>query len=165
MLMELGTCRIIVYAWWPVRVNTTNICITMFIHFTDYRNKSQARGKFIERSGSISIYIVTEISTTFIFIMFFSLSIIHEITGKRGFSLSRSTYISSGHYGAHWLGDNASEWPYIKLSIIGTLEMNLFGIPIVCCYTSIGNGQNSHGAFCPTGISTRTSISTLLNLH
>ena len=147
MLMELGTCRIIVYAWWPVRVNTTNICITMFIHFTDYRNKSQARGKFIEQSGSISIYIVTEISTTFIFIMFFSLSIIHEITGKRGFSLSWSTYVSSGHYGAHWLGDNASEWPYIKLSIIGILEMNLFGIPMVFCYLKFAWGILIHMNF------------------
>ena len=57
---------------------------------------------------------------------------IHAITKKRGFAVSRSTYVSSGRYGTHWLGDNASKWPHLKYSIIGTMEMNLFGIPFVC---------------------------------
>uniref|UniRef100_A0A183CCT4 P-type domain-containing protein n=1 Tax=Globodera pallida TaxID=36090 RepID=A0A183CCT4_GLOPA len=50
-------------------------------------------------------------------------------TGKRGSITSRSTFPSSGHYGGHWLGDNHSRWPDLRLSIIGVMEFNMFGIP------------------------------------
>ncbi|XP_054158560.1 sucrase-isomaltase, intestinal-like [Oppia nitens] len=53
---------------------------------------------------------------------------IHAATGKRGFAVSRSTYVSSGRYGTHWLGDNFSVWDNMKFSIIGILEFNMFGI-------------------------------------
>ncbi len=59
---------------------------------------------------------------------------IHAVTGKRGFVVSRSTYVSSGRYGSHWLGDNRSEWTHLKWSLIGILEMNFFGIPFVCSF-------------------------------
>ncbi|KAL3074589.1 hypothetical protein niasHT_034926 [Heterodera trifolii] len=52
-------------------------------------------------------------------------------TGKRGSLTSRSTFPSSGHYGGHWLGDNQSRWPDLRLSIIGVMEFNMFGIPQV----------------------------------
>jgi hypothetical protein len=56
---------------------------------------------------------------------------LHEITGKRGYVLSRSTFVSSGRYTGHWLGDNFSIWSNIRHSVIGMLEFNLFGIPYV----------------------------------
>ncbi|CAG2105630.1 unnamed protein product [Medioppia subpectinata] len=56
---------------------------------------------------------------------------VREITGKRGYVLSRSTYVSSGRYTAHWLGDNIAEWSQMRDSIIGVLEFNLFGINFV----------------------------------
>ncbi|CAG2100956.1 unnamed protein product [Medioppia subpectinata] len=56
---------------------------------------------------------------------------VREITGKRGYVLSRSTYVSSGRYTAHWLGDNIAEWSQMRDSIIGVLEFNLFGISFV----------------------------------
>jgi alpha-glucosidase (family GH31 glycosyl hydrolase) len=51
--------------------------------------------------------------------------------GKRGQVISRSTYVSSGRYGGHWLGDNTARWEDLRTSIIGAQEFNMFGIPHV----------------------------------
>ena len=52
-------------------------------------------------------------------------------TGKRALVLSRSTFLGSGHWAAHWLGDNFSRWSNLHFSIIGMLQFNHFGIPFV----------------------------------
>merc|ERR1712130_858504 len=52
-------------------------------------------------------------------------------TGKRGLVLSRSTFVGSGRWTAHWLGDNWSRWDNMHYSIIGMLQFNQFGIPLV----------------------------------
>jgi alpha-glucosidase (family GH31 glycosyl hydrolase) len=51
--------------------------------------------------------------------------------GYRTFVLSRSTFMGSGAYTAHWLGDNDSQWSDMAWSIITCLEFNFFGIPFV----------------------------------
>ncbi|KAL5515497.1 hypothetical protein EMCRGX_G000671 [Ephydatia muelleri] len=49
---------------------------------------------------------------------------------KRSLVISRSTYPGSGAHGGHWLGDNASKWPDLAISIPGILQFSLFGIPL-----------------------------------
>ncbi|XP_076056755.1 sucrase-isomaltase, intestinal-like [Oratosquilla oratoria] len=50
---------------------------------------------------------------------------------KRPMVLTRSTFPGSGHFGIHWLGDNTADWEHMRMSIIGMLEFNMFGIPMV----------------------------------
>jgi len=56
---------------------------------------------------------------------------VRQATNKRGLVLSRSTFVGSGRWTAHWLGDNWSQWDNLHYSIIGMLQFNQFGIPLV----------------------------------
>ena len=61
-----------------------------------------------------------------------------ELTGKflkyykkRPFILSRGNTIGHGKYGFHWLGDNVSNFKFLRDSISGIFNYNIFGIPFI----------------------------------
>ncbi|KAK7073777.1 hypothetical protein SK128_024244 [Halocaridina rubra] len=51
--------------------------------------------------------------------------------GTRPVVLSRSTFPGSGQYAVHWLGDNSADWEHMHMSIVGMLDFNMFGLPMV----------------------------------
>ena len=53
-----------------------------------------------------------------------------NIQKKRPFILSRSTSLSYGKYGFHWLGDNYSNYADMKNGINGIFQFQIYGIPI-----------------------------------
>lgn len=50
---------------------------------------------------------------------------------NRPFILTRSTFASTGRYASHWLGDNFRDWAYLRYSVAGIMNMNMFGVPHV----------------------------------
>jgi len=50
---------------------------------------------------------------------------------KLPFILTRSTSVGLGRYSAHWSGDNGAHWEYLKVSIPGNFNFQIFGIPFV----------------------------------
>lgn len=53
------------------------------------------------------------------------------VGGKRALLISRSTFPGSGSVAGTWLGDSASTWEDMRLSIPGVLSMGMYGVPFV----------------------------------
>ncbi|WP_321363769.1 TIM-barrel domain-containing protein [uncultured Celeribacter sp.] len=49
---------------------------------------------------------------------------------KRSYIICRSGYPGLQHYSGHWIGDNASTWHHLQVSVAQILNLGLSGIPI-----------------------------------
>jgi len=53
---------------------------------------------------------------------------------NRTMIMTRHAFIGSGQYGTKWLGEYKAEWDDFRRSVIGTVEMNMFGFAMVNIY-------------------------------
>jgi len=53
-----------------------------------------------------------------------------RILKKRSFILSRSTMLSHGRYGFHWLGDNSANYKDMRNGVNGIFQFQIYGVPM-----------------------------------
>ena len=59
------------------------------------------------------------------------------------FILSRSNFAGSGQVAAHWHGDNAATWEFLRYSVAQVMTYNIFGIPMngadICGFAGVAS--------------------------
>ncbi len=66
---------------------------------------------------------------------------------KRPFIISRSSTLGSNKYGFHWTGDNYADFQFLRASIVGNFNFQLFGIQMVGA-DMCGFGGNTNEELC-----------------
>jgi len=54
-----------------------------------------------------------------------------QTKSKLPFILTRATAMGLGRFSAHWTGDNGADWDFLRWSIAGNFNFQIFGSPFV----------------------------------
>lgn len=70
-----------------------------------------------------------------------------KANNNRTMIISRSSYAGMGKFGSTWLGDNSATVTDLEESVIGIMNMNMYGIPLtgadICGFGGAGNRNNT----------------------
>ena len=116
----------------PGYIDNTNVLIagSLSLNAITYNNERLYNNKLL-----ISVY---QCKQTYNYLR-------RKLPHKRPFILTRANSLGTGNYAFHWLGDNFSKNDYIKYSISGIFNYNIFGIPLtgadICGFNNNADGK------------------------
>jgi alpha-glucosidase (family GH31 glycosyl hydrolase) len=77
-----------------------------------------------------------------------SASYFTNVLNTRPFVISRSSFAGHGRYASKWLGDNFSQYDWMKYSIAGIFNFQIFGIPLIGADICGFNGNTTEELCC-----------------
>lgn len=106
--------------WHYPALNSTNMAYVPGQTDLNVKNMDLLAKHYTENKEDQEMYIEYNIHSTYGFLESKATNkFLVEELNTRPFIISRSTFPGHGRYASHWLGDNFSEWAFLRYSITG----------------------------------------------